>query len=225
MFFIVSVIVWQLPYGNYILYPFTILSTYFHEISHGFAAILLGGDFIKLELFPNGSGLATHTSSSFLPTFGNGLIALAGPLGPTIFGYLLFRLSKNEKYSKFILGIVSLFILFTMLIWVRTIFGIVFLTLTFLVVAFINLKGSNLLQKNTIRAIALQLFLSVYPSLGYFFSEGGIIEGKQFVSDTGVAEKYLLLPYWFWGSFVVLVSCLLFFNALNSIYKTKKDLH
>lgn len=223
MFFIVSVIVWQLPYGNYILYPFTILSTYFHEISHGFAAILLGGDFIKLELFPNGSGLATHTNSYFLPSFGNGLIALAGPLGPTLFGYLLFRLSKNEKYSKFILSVIILFMLLSLVFWVRTLFGVLFLSLTIFVIAFINLKGSNLIQKNTIRAIALQLFLSVYPSLGYFFSEGGVIEGKQFVSDTGVAAKYLLLPYWFWGAFVVVVSCFLFFNALNSIYKTKKD--
>lgn len=223
MFFIVSVIVWQLPYGNYILYPFTILSTYFHEISHGFAAIFLGGDFIKLELFPNGSGLATHTSSYFLPVIGNGLIALAGPLGPTLFGYLLFRLSQNEKYSKFILSVVILFMLLSIVFWVRTLFGVLFLSVTILVIALINLKGSNLTQKYTIRAIALQLFLSVYPSLGYFFSEGGVIEGKQFVSDTGVAAKYLLLPYWFWGLFVVIVSCLLFFNALNSIYHTKKD--
>jgi len=219
------VIVWQLPYGNYILYPFTILSTYFHEISHGFAAILLGGDFIKLELFADGSGLATHTSSYFMSGIGNGLIALAGPMGPTIFGYILFRISKNEKYSKFILSTVVLFILLSLMFWVRTLFGLLFLSSTILVISFIIIKGSNLMQKNTIRAIALQLFLSVYPSLGYFFSEGGVINGNQFVSDTGVAAKYLLLPYWFWGTFVVVFSCFLFISALNSIYKTKKDLH
>lgn len=36
---LVTVVLWQIPQGDYILYPFTILATWFHEMGHGLAAI------------------------------------------------------------------------------------------------------------------------------------------------------------------------------------------
>ena len=35
----------QLPLGNYLLYPFAILTTWFHEMGHGLTALLLGWQF------------------------------------------------------------------------------------------------------------------------------------------------------------------------------------
>ena len=47
---IVTAIMWQIPIGNYILYPFSILATWFHEMGHGLMALMLGGQFQKLEI-------------------------------------------------------------------------------------------------------------------------------------------------------------------------------
>ena len=40
---LVSVMLWQTTLGMLVLYPFTILATWFHEMGHGIAAMLLGG--------------------------------------------------------------------------------------------------------------------------------------------------------------------------------------
>ncbi len=48
---VTTAILWQLPMGDYILYPFTILATWFHEISHGLMSIILGGNFRELQIF------------------------------------------------------------------------------------------------------------------------------------------------------------------------------
>ena len=55
-----TIIIWQVPYGHQILYPFTLLATYAHEMGHGLAAMLTGADFEQLVLFPNGSGFARY---------------------------------------------------------------------------------------------------------------------------------------------------------------------
>ncbi|MCX7595352.1 MAG: M50 family metallopeptidase, partial [Fischerella sp.] len=60
---IVTIGLWQLPAGNYILYPFSILATWFHEMGHGLMALLLGGNFQQLQIFPDGSGVATYSYS------------------------------------------------------------------------------------------------------------------------------------------------------------------
>ena len=45
---VVSIILWQTIIGGYILYPFTILATWFHEMGHGIAAMLTGSRFERL---------------------------------------------------------------------------------------------------------------------------------------------------------------------------------
>ena len=37
-----TVALWQVPYGDTLLYPFTLLATWFHEMGHGLASMLLG---------------------------------------------------------------------------------------------------------------------------------------------------------------------------------------
>ena len=94
---IATVVLWQFPWGNYILYPFTILATWFHEMAHGLAAIILGGNFQKLVLYPNGSGVAQYTStgSLFLGPIGRALVAAAGLMGPPIAGGLFIVASRK----------------------------------------------------------------------------------------------------------------------------------
>jgi hypothetical protein len=49
-----TVDLWQFAPGRYVLYPFTIPATWFHEMGHGLCAKLLGGSFVSLSLFPEG---------------------------------------------------------------------------------------------------------------------------------------------------------------------------
>ena len=59
-----------IPFGAYVLYPFVILTTWFHEMAHGLAAMLVGWDFQRLVILPDGSVDPWHS------------LALVEPLTP-----------------------------------------------------------------------------------------------------------------------------------------------
>ena len=52
------IILMNIPFIKWLLYPFSIFSTYVHEFCHGFSALLVGGRVQKLLIFPDASGLA-----------------------------------------------------------------------------------------------------------------------------------------------------------------------
>src|ERR1043166_7426300 len=97
---LVSILLWQTALGSLLLYPFTILATWFHEMGHGLAAMLAGRGFERLLIFADGSGVA----ESLRPADGYGLtdvlIAASGPLGPAIAGAALILASRSPKATR-----------------------------------------------------------------------------------------------------------------------------
>lgn len=115
---LITVILWQMPFGGLLLYPFTILATWFHEMGHGLTAMLLGGSFKQLLIYPNGSGIAVHTSSGGL---GEALVAAGGLLGPPIAGALFILTGRSPHHSRLVIGLLGMALLVSTLIWVRTV--------------------------------------------------------------------------------------------------------
>jgi hypothetical protein len=156
---------------RYLLYPFTILATWFHEMGHGLCAMLLGGTFVSLRLFPDGSGYAVHSGSPFLGQLGLALIAAAGPLGPALAGASLIFLSVRPRWSRLGLTGVALVMLLSALIWIRTLFGVSLIVLLALVLLLIRFKGTNRWHSLTLQFIGVQACISVFLNIGYLFTE------------------------------------------------------
>ncbi len=215
----VTFIVWQIPLvGRYILYPFVILGTWFHEMGHGLAAIVLGGSFEQLQIFSDGSGLATHSGSLFFGSFGRALVAAAGPLGPPLAGTLLISLSNRPNIHKYLLYAVAGLIIVSVLIWVRSFYGLLVLPVYAAALIYIGLKGQPVWQKVAVQFIGVQGFFSVYQSLGYLFSSGGVVDGSSIMSDTGVIADSLFLPHWIWAGLIIALSAYLFVVSLRGAY-------
>jgi hypothetical protein len=219
IFAVLTVVLFNMPFGRYILYPFIILGTWFHEMSHGLMAIAMGGNFHKLELFADGSGFAVHSGGLLLGPIGNAMVAAAGPLGPTIAGSLLLIASKHIKVSKFSLYFLGFFQIISSLIWIRSLFGVIIISLFGILTLFVAYKGSERMQKLTIQFLAIQAFTSLYLSIDYLFSRGGVVAGSSFSSDTGVMAQNLLLPHWFWAVAILLLSLLMIYASLKSVLK------
>jgi hypothetical protein len=219
-----TVIILNLPFGNFILYPFTILGTWFHEMGHGLTAMMLGAEFYKLEIYSNGSGVATHSVGNYLGAIGNGIIALGGPLGPTFAGTVLLIASKKEKSSKIILLILGVFMILSVLIWIRSLIGALIIGLLGALIIYITYKKNYNIYSIVAQFLGLQAFASTYQSFDYFFSSGGSIGTNYYQSDTGFMQQYLLLPYWFWASFIILVSIVLLLFSLKSLIVTNKKI-
>ena len=87
-----SLMLWHTPFGALLLYPFTILTTWFHEMGHGIGAIFMGERFEQLEIYPDGSGVALSQVSATRTVVQDAIIA-AGSLSEKV---LLFAWWDGE---------------------------------------------------------------------------------------------------------------------------------
>ncbi|QSJ14505.1 M50 family metallopeptidase [Nostoc sp. UHCC 0702] len=214
---IATILLWQVPAGDYILYPFTILATWFHEMGHGLMALLLGGQFQKLEIFSSGSGVATYSISRSLGPIGPGLVAAAGPMGPPIAGAVLILASRSFKAASLSLKILGSFLLLSTLVWVRSWFGLVAIPLLGLIILGIALKAPRWVQGFAIQFLGVQACVSTYHQLNYLFSYSA---GGLGLSDTAQMQRYLLLPYWFWGGLMAIASLVILVQSLRVAYRS-----
>ncbi|MBW4597728.1 MAG: M50 family metallopeptidase [Brasilonema angustatum HA4187-MV1] len=215
---IATIVLWQVPGGNYILYPFTILATWFHEMGHGLMALLLGGQFQQLEIFSNGSGVAFHSLPLYLGPIGRALVAAAGPMGPPIAGAGLILASRSFRAAHLSLTILGGFLLISTLIWVRSLFGIVAIPLLGLIILGVALKAPRWMQGFGIQFLGVQACVSTYHQVDYLFSTSA---GPGLLSDTAQIQQQLLLPYWFWGGLMAIASLVILVQSLRVAYRSK----
>ena len=212
---LVTVMLWQIPAGDYILYPFTISATWFHEIGHGLSALLLGGDFKQLLIYPSGSGIASHSGHLLWGRVGRALVALGGPLGPAIAGAFFIRAGKRTNTARFSLFFLSLALMISIIFWIRTGFGIMMILGVSLTIGFIALFANAYWQRFSIQFLGVQACISSYHQIDYLFMESVVIDGRTLLSDTGQIAKYLGGGHWFWALLIIVFSSWLLLNSLR----------
>lgn len=215
---VVTAVLWQIPRGDYILYPFTILATWFHEMAHGLMALVLGGNFDHLQINGDGSGVAVYSyrGSLFLGSVGRALVAAAGPMGPPIAGAALILASRSFRAANLSLKLLGCFLLISTLIWVRSLFGFIAIPLLGLVILGIALKTSRLVQGFAIQFLGVQACISTYHQLNYLYSYNA---GPLGISDTGQIQQQLFLPYWFWATLMAIASVVILVQSLRVAYR------
>jgi Peptidase M50B-like len=215
---VATAVLWQIPGGDYILYPFTILATWFHEMAHGLMALLLGGNFQELQIFSSGSGFARYAFSENWNPIQRALVAAAGPMGPPIAGAILIMVSRNFKTATLSLKILGGFLLFSVLVWVRSLFGIIAISILGMIILATGLKAPRWLQGFIIQFLGVQACISTYHQLDYLFSYNAGFLG---ISDTAQIQKQLFLPYWFWGALMAVASLIILVQSLRFAYQNK----
>jgi hypothetical protein len=199
-----TAILYAVPYGRYVAYPLLLISTYVHELGHGVAAEIVGGEFGSFVMHLDGSGMA-YTS---VPEgrIASAAVAAGGLLGPAVVAALLFAMSSRADLSRLglaLFGVVGL----VACVWVvRNLFGwlfIGFLAATCLILA--N-RGAKEWVQFGLAFLAVQLAMSVYSRGGYLFTDVVRTSNGVFPSDVAMIARALVLPYWFWGGFCALVS-------------------
>lgn len=215
---IITIVLWQFWWGNYLLYPFTILATWFHEMGHGVTAMLLGGNFEKLLVYSNGSGLAYHSGSLFFGRFGRALVSAGGLLAPPIVGAWFIISSRNYKHSHYTLMALGSVLLLSVLLWVRSIFGVVAMILWGLGILWVSLNTSKQVQGFAVQFLGVQASISSFHQIDYMFMNKAVIDGQQFVSDTGQIAQQLFLPHWFWAFLIIAITFWLLYSAFRIAY-------
>lgn len=219
MFLLLSIVATVvLFYVPYLGYPLMLLSTLAHELGHGIAAVLAGGEFLKFEMFSDGSGVATHRGA--YGRFARAFISAGGLCGPAVVATLAFWLGRSEKHARRGLIVCGALLLLALVMVVRSLFGWVFVGLTAAACLLIALKAKPWASQVALVFVGVQLALSVFSRGDYLFTEFAQTANGKMPSDVAQMSNALFLPYWFWGgvcgafSVVVLgVGLKLFFSA------------
>ncbi|MBL9018214.1 MAG: M50 family metallopeptidase [Myxococcales bacterium] len=100
-----SLLLWNLPKGGFVLYPFKLLATWLHEMSHGLVMAVTGTGFEYILVYRDTSGLAyasTKMGGWSLP-----LIAAAGYMGTPLWGALLLRITPTAERARVALAVLG----------------------------------------------------------------------------------------------------------------------
>ncbi len=203
---IASIGLQQTAIGSTILWPFALLSTWFHEMGHGLAALLSGNGFHSLVIHADGSGYALTSRPLDGSRLIDAFVSAAGPLGPAIAGSALLLSSKTDAATGTALRILGATLLLSSVIWVRSLVGLVTLPALGIVVLLLNSYGNAWVRRLTIQLLGVQACVSTWTQTDYLFSEGGFVGGEPAASDTSAIADALLLPYWVWGGLLSAVT-------------------
>src|SRR5688572_13288059 len=127
----ISVVLWFIPYAEFLTYPFQIFVTFIHEGGHALAALLTGNSVANLSVATDTSGVTQTTRGGLLSQI---FINSAGYLGSMAFGALLLVLIRKAVAARIVLLACGIFIfaltmiygLFKPLVWMTGWSGIPF---------------------------------------------------------------------------------------------------
>ena len=100
-----SLLLWNLPFGGLLLYPFKLLATWLHEMSHGLLMLVTGNGLKSVVIYRDTSGLA-HARDQAGPT-ALAFIAAAGYMGTSLWGALLLVVTPTARAARTALLVLS----------------------------------------------------------------------------------------------------------------------
>lgn len=104
---LITVVLWFLPYAEYLVYPIRLFVTFIHEGGHVLASLVTGGSVQSLTVAPDGSGMVQSLTNSWLSVI---ITSSAGYLGAVAYGTLLLVLIRRAYSARIVLAASAAFI-------------------------------------------------------------------------------------------------------------------
>lgn len=199
-----------IPYGRYILWPFSMLGVYAHELFHGLTALATGGRFLKMTVYPELGGLANIAVSN---GFSSALVSAGGLIGPALVGGFLVILSRRYFASKFAVTALAVCLVASGLIWGATLFTIGFCLVGGAAMFGLAMLPHQLLRNAITQILGIQLCIENVADLDYMFTESFTRDGIVQISDTASIAEQLGGTYYIWGALIAAVTFAILFGA------------
>jgi len=185
-------------WGPFLLYPFRLFTTWVHECSHALVTILVGGHVNSIVIERNGSGV----TSSLIPQsrVAQGLVASAGYIGASIVGCALMMAARGRKAAHGILWAIGAFMLLTLLVWMRNLFGAAVVLIWSVALIALSRKGRGPVSSFVLSLLAVQVALNAVFDIRVLF----LLNGGR--SDAATMASVFVLPAWTWASLWMLIS-------------------
>lgn len=195
---------WFWPPAAWLARPLVWLATLFHELGHGLAALLLGGELLELAVYADGSGVARHRGA--YSGLERAAIAAAGPLGPPLAALALFSSLRHPLLARTLIAALSILLALALLLWVRNLFGFVFVGAVTATLVALALRADERGLQLTCGFLGLQMCLSTFAQMDYLFSAGAETGAGTLPSDTAQIAMALGFGHLFWGALLGLLA-------------------
>jgi hypothetical protein len=195
---VVLVVLLNLKYGRYILYPFLMFSTWVHEMCHAFAALFMGGTVNKINVFRDGGGLA-YTAVSH--SWKRGFVASGGYPGTSVTGCILLLFRRTTLGPTIgTIGLGAIMVL-SCAVWVRNVWGFWFLLIEGIMFMLLGWKLPAHFLDNLYAFLAAACCLNAFESIQHLFATDDYVVGGEEVTSSDahtVADKWGM-DYRFWA--------------------------
>lgn len=201
--FVVVALLWRTP----LVAPLKIFVVLLHEISHGLAAVVTGGEISHIEVSAQQGGVAYTRGGSRFVTLS------AGYLGSMLWGGLIMLIAARTKYDRALSIAIGVAIAVVTLLYVRSWFGFGFALAFALVLIGAGWKLSHEANELILKTIGVTSVL--YAPLDVF---DDVIARRGIGSDADKLADLTMLPSVVWGviwialSFVA-AACFLYFSV------------
>lgn len=207
----VAIVLSYIPLGGFVLYPFSLLATWAHEMGHGLTAEIVGGEFQHLELYATLGGLAYSTRPDTL--LAPPLIAAGGLLAPAIAGGLVIYLGSRGSTARWVMEGLGALLILSALIWVRNLFGFVAtLGLGALALA-VGYYAIEFVEVALAQFVGIRLCLESLSDVDYMFTKQFLRNGEMISSDSQTIAEHLGLTYWIWGGLIAVLTIAILLGA------------
>jgi hypothetical protein len=186
-----------LLWSTWVVWPLKILVVFFHELSHGFVALLTGGSIDHIEVVKEQGGLCVTRG-------GNRFLTLsAGYLGSLIWGGLALLLAGRTRRDRGVTLAMSGVILLATIIWVRPIlgFGFGFHLLAGLVLLLIGARLPRSFNDIFLKVFGLASCLYAIPDIW-----SDTVARSHLPSDARMLAEMTHIPTVMWGGFWIIVA-------------------
>jgi hypothetical protein len=187
----VSLAVSLTPWSTTLLYPFRLFTTWIHEVGHALATVAVGGSVTSITIRPDGSGLTL----SLIPTSraAHGVVASAGYLGSALVGCLLIAATRVERRTNALLAGVGVFMLLTLLVWIRNPFGAAVVLAWAVALLVLARRGLGSSAQFLVGLLAIQVALNAVFDIRVLY----LVDGS---SDAVTMARLFLMPAWVWAT-------------------------
>ncbi len=208
---IVSLLLWRAPFVGLLFYPFRLFGVFVHEISHGLAAMITGGEFHRFAVHPNLSGVALAEGGI------RWIIVSAGYVGSAIFGGLLVILAARGSPARRVLLGWGVALGLLCLLFVRNLFGI---ATGLLLSAGLIVAGRRLREEwadGLLLFLAVQMMLDALNSLLDLLLISAARPGV--LTDAEIMARATGVPALFWALLWGVIAGVVLYTSLRLAYR------